>query len=112
MIGFNKKTCVRFNAITEDKYIVFALCEKLRSNSIHITDKQVDTPFCETHENSVEFLAYIVEKLLYCSHPDTKSINAYELVENYFDWFSYELSSYEVTKSNMEGLVAALNAEI
>jgi hypothetical protein len=105
MFGYNKKTCVRFNSITEDKKLVFALCEKLRNNSVYILQNQVHTPFCETQENSVEFIAYIIEKMLYLSHPDTKSVDTYELVKQYFDWFSFELSNYE-------GLVGALNGQI
>ena len=43
MKGYNKLTCVKFNEITTEKHLVFALCEKLRQNGIHIQQEKVYT---------------------------------------------------------------------
>jgi hypothetical protein len=48
MKGYNKLTCVKFNEITTDKHLVFALCEKLRQNGIHIQQEKVYTLFLKS----------------------------------------------------------------
>ena len=93
MIGYNKKTCVKFNEIKSDKKLVFELCDKLKKNRIHIQQDKVFTLFDDEKDLSCEYLAFLIEKLLFHSHPNTKDLDADALVDKYFDWFCYELNS-------------------
>ena len=86
---------VKFNEITTEKHLVFALCEKLRQNGIHIQQEKVYTLFDDEKIASAEYIAYLVEKMLFNSHPNTKQVDAENLVSNYYDWFCYELGSRE-----------------
>ena len=95
MKGFTKNSCVRFNNITNDKSLVFALCEKLRENRVHIQQGKIYTTWDDEKELSSEYLGYLVEKVIYNSHPSTRDVNADDLVDNFYDWFCYELNSRE-----------------
>jgi len=95
MKGFNKHTCVKFNSITSEKQLVFALCDKMIENGIHITQDKVYTPFDDEKTANPEYVAFLVEKILYNSHSNTKQIDAENLVKNYYDWICYELGSRE-----------------
>ena len=64
MRGWNKKQLKSLNEIRSEKDLVFALCRRLRDNSVYIKDNCIHTSFMQPVEYGTDFLIYVIYKMI------------------------------------------------